>query len=452
MNDNGIHSAMAAVRKALDGRRLIWFGIRGEDGEALLQLPELEASYSITAPLRSGSIAPDANLALEEISGTRPDLDRYDVDLDFGDAAREFRRRLLREVSGRCVLMTYRPSVMVSALAFSMADTMTLAGLFKDRQAAFEYKPWVETSLARRGVRGLGWQYVADEHRSRAKRLVATGPHVVRASRASGGVGIALLESVEDVDRLWPDQADAFVAIAPYLDPTVPVNFSGCVFPDGSVRLHPPSVQLIGIPSCTDRPFGYCGNDFGAVATLGDSVLRQLDDLGRVVADWLRDERYLGAFGVDALVHEDKVYFTEINARFQGSSAPSAEIAADLSVPDLFLDHLMAALGVGPETPGLSLTEWAWHQPCVSQIVVHNTTEQWSVRAEQVPFLMLPPGHRHGHLAGAARVDPGATLCRVAIPRSVTRTGFEIDASAGALVQDVHAMFAGRPAGRAVLR
>lgn len=429
-------TAVASVRQALDGRRLVWFGIRGEDGEALLQLPELEASYSVIAALRSGSLGDEHNVSLERIGGVRPDLDRYDLDLD-GDnpAVQDFRRQLLREVSGRCVLMTYRPSALVSALAFSMRETLTLAGLYKDRQSAFEHKPWVETSLAGRGVLGLGWRYVADEHRAGVRRLVNAGPQILRASRTSGGVGIALARDAEELERSWPTQPDAFVAVAPYLEDAMPLNLSGCVFADGSVRLHPPSVQLIGIPSCTDRRFGYCGNDFGAVGHLDALVLDRIDALGHTIGRWLFDERYLGAFGVDALVHDGNVYFTEVNPRFQGSSAMSAEIAEELEEPDLFLDHLAALLGRPPSSPGLTVKEWARHQRNASQVVVHN------IRSEPVERDLdrhTPPrtAGTYSQLPRGVRVEPGGALCRMVVDRSATETGFELDATTEHLVAD----------------
>jgi hypothetical protein len=426
-----LERAIAAIRVALDGRRLVWFGIRGEDGEALLQIPELAASYGIIAPLRTGRLPGHANISLEALRGSRPDLDRYDFDFDPHPAAAEFKHRLLREVSGRCVLMPYRASAVASALAFSMSDTMAVAGMFKDRQAAFEHKPWVEQELASRGVLGLDWRYVADEHRDRAKRMALEGPHILRANRTSGGVGIALVRAPDEVEAAWPSGPDGFVGIAQYLDPNVPMNFSGVVFHDGSVRLHPASVQLIGIGSCTDRPFGYCGNDFGAVSALGDDVLEQLDVMGRIVGAWLHEERYRGVFGIDALIFEDRVRFIEINARFQGSSALSAEIAGDLAIPDLFLDHLAAGLGLPPSGHGLSILEWARHQPTRSQIVVHNTTRSDLIarslsnefrRGEQVRLAQLP--------AHDMRVEPGASLGRLALERSVTSNGFAIDARA----------------------
>ena len=432
--------ATRRVRSALNGRRLIWFGIRGEDGEALLHLPELEASCSITAPLRSGSIHPDSNICLEAISGVRPDLDEYDIDFDREDEAAELRRRLLREVSQRCVVMTYRPSSVVSALAFSMADTMTLAGLHKDRQASFEHKPWVETCLARLGVRGLSWHYVADEHRARVERLLGTGPVVLRASRASGGVGIALVSSTQELEDCWPHESDAFVAVAKYVEDATPINFSGCVFSDGSVRLHPPSVQLIGIPSCTNRRFGYCGNDFAAVKDLDSEILQQADALGRTVAAWLHSEKYIGAFGVDALVHGSHVYFTEVNARFQGSSAISADIAAGIDVPDLFLDHLAAFLGVEPTARDVTLAEWAREQPAVSQVVVHNTSGT-IMRAAGGGIPVLPDATRVGLLPRGQWVRAGASLGRLVLSGAVTVSGFEIDEGTGALVRALHGQF-----------
>ncbi len=435
--------AIDGIRGALDERRLVWFGIRGEDGEALLQIPELEASYSIIAPLRSGRLRADSNLALEQISRRRPDLDRYDIDLDSHPSTAELRARLMREVSGRCVLMTYRPSRLISALAFSMADTMTLAGLFKDRQQAFEHKPWVETELSARGIPGLGWRYVADEHHARAKRMMAGGrPHILRASRTSGGVGMALAHDEGDIDRLWPQEPDTFVAIAPFWEPTVPINFSGVVFDDGSVRLHPASVQLIGLPSCTTRRFGYCGNDFAAIRTLDADVLAQVDAMGRAIGEWLYDERYRGVFGVDALVHDGEARFVEINARFQGSSAPSAEIAHALDVPDLFLDHLTASLGGAPADAGLTIPEWAARQPDLAHVVLHNTTGAELRRNQDVA---LSPRTRGVRLAQVPEPDvplaDGAAISRMILPRSVTETGFELDAPTEALVAELRGAF-----------
>jgi hypothetical protein len=437
----GTSAAVAALRRTLGGRPLIWFGIRGEDGESLLQLPELEASFSITAPLRSASMAPERNVCLELLSGVRPDLDRYDLDVGVDEPTRAFRRRLIEEVSRRCVLSTYRPTALTSALGFAMGSTMTLAGMHHDRQAAFEHKPWVESELARKGIRGLGWTYIADEHRERAKRFLVDGPHILRPSRTSGGVGIAHVATEADVDQHWPQQTDTFVAISPFLEPSVPLNFSGCVFDDGSIRLHPASIQLIGVPSCTGRRFGYCGNDFGAARDLECHVFGELEELGTRVGRWLHSERYRGAFGIDALLHDGRVCFIEVNARFQGSSAMSAEIAADAGIPDIFLDHLAATLGLPPADAGATMTEWSRMQPAIAHVVLHNLTDA-IVRRDMAHALPdLPREFGLAQLASAVGVDPGGALCRLIVRRSVTATGSELDPATAGVATALKSVF-----------
>jgi hypothetical protein len=436
------------VSQALAGRRLIWCGIRGEDGEALRELPELAGSFSITAPLRDAAGGPlEVDVCLESLRGARPDLDRYDIDLDPTEAARAFRRGVLQSVAEPCVVMTYRPAAMLSALGFAMGATMTLAGPFEGRQAAFEHKPWVESALAARGVRGLGWRYLAVEQHAELRRMVAHRPHVLRASRTSGGEGVRLVRTVEELDGGWAGGGDGLVAAAPFLD-GLPINFSGCVFPDGGVRLHPASVQLIGIGSCTDRPFGFCGSDFGALPALcDDATLDRVDALGRQVGAWLRDERYLGAFGVDAIVAGGEVIFTEVNARFQGSSAPSAIVARELGVPDLFLDHLAACLGLPSTWAGLSIRTWARRQPAVSRVVVHNTATTSLARvADAQPLAALRAGEGIAQLPPDLPADPGAALCSATLRRSVTRTGFALDDAAERLVRALRERYA--PSGR----
>lgn len=429
--------AVQAIRARLAGRDLIWFGIRGEDGESLLQFPELRASHAVTAPMRSARLHDHRNVSLEQLIGRRPDLDTYDFDDEPLGAVgvQEFRDGLMRDVSTPCVLMAYRPSALASALAFSMGDSMILAAAHRDRQAPFEHKPWVETSLVKEGVRGLGWQYVADAHRHRAARLMNDAPHVLRVSRSSGGVGIALAHEPADLERLWPTSTEPFIAIAPYLADAVPVNLSGCVFADGTVTLHPASVQLIGVDRVTTRPFGYCGNDFAALAALGDAALGSLDALGRTVGRWLHAERYRGIFGVDALIKHDVAHFTEINPRFQGSTFLSARIAAHLDAPDLLLDHLAAMLGLPAQDAGRTVGEWAVEAPALSRVVVHNTTGAPVVRDAR-PF--EHPGVRlDQEPPSGLAIDPDAVLGALTLTTSATSDGFTLQPEARSAVDDL---------------
>src|SRR5205085_2730099 len=101
-------------------------------------------------------------------------------------------------------------------------------------------------------------------------------------------------------------------------------------------------------------------------------------------------------------------------------SSLSAAIAAELDMPDMFLDHLAASLGLVPEDAGLRIGAWAARQPAWSHIVVKNTTGRTVHRRFGIPLPILE------HTARLAQVVPegvaaleGATLCRIVLQRSV---------------------------------
>jgi hypothetical protein len=441
MSDNAADRARKQIRKLLAGRHLIWQGIRGEDGKPLLEFPEMSGSFSITAPLGSAEESVRHDVTFESLSGLRPDLDRPDLDVESGRAAEQFRDRFMAALAEPSVVVPYRASRLTSALAFAMTDTLMLAGPLYERQSQFEYKPWVESSIKAHGMPGIDWRYVADEHKADAQRLAEERPQILRTSRTSGGAGVVLAETAEDVARQWPEQQDAFVAVAPFLEGATPLNFSGCVFSDGSVRLHPASVQLIGVAACTSRRFGYCGNDFGAVARLGNDVLDQVDNLGRAVGRWLHEHRYRGSYGIDALVQDGIVRFLEINPRFQGSSLVSATIASETGRPSLFADHLAAWLDLPPEDAGWSTREWAARQPHLAQMVIHQSATGRAVLEPGAELPAPPFGGQVGQLPRGVEVELHAALGRVTVERSITQTGAEVDAEMEAYAEALRDCF-----------
>ncbi len=434
---NAWQRQLEAIGAALGDRDLIWFGIRGDDASGLLALPQFTSSFSITAPLHAAKLA--VSDSLEEATGVRVDLDAYDIDLDPSPSVAVLRRRLLGRMNRPCALTTYRPSHFLSAVHFATFDTTRYLGLFKDRQTAFEHKPWVENELRQAGIRTLPWKYFADESRDQVKDAVRAGPQVLRASRSSGGEGIELVDSPASVDEKWPFRDDHLVSASPFLAGALPVNVGAVAFPDGTVAVHPASIQLIGLASCTNRRFGYCGNDFGVSRTLSRATLSELDLMTRASGAWLASSGYVGAFGVDFLVHGDDVYLTEINARMQGSTAMSAELAERMGQPGIVLDHLAAFVGLGPG-PLLSLTDWADQVPDVGQMIVHNTGSGGVTR--QAARLPTWPALRIELLAAAdVEVLPGAVLFRLVHEGPVTNTGYDLLGQLDARIDDLLQLF-----------
>ena len=70
----------ATVRRALSGRRLVWFGTRGDDVESLTALPELQAVFTVVN--RYSRRSQVMSRAFEDDLGRRVDLDAHDIDDD----------------------------------------------------------------------------------------------------------------------------------------------------------------------------------------------------------------------------------------------------------------------------------------------------------------------------------------------------------------------------------
>ena len=421
----------------LEGRKLIWFGTRGDDVESVTELREFAAAFSIIgAYQRRHSID---SLALEDLSGRRVDLDAYEIDEEPDhEAFAEFRRSALRALSVPSAVFTYRPSVFVSALCFARRDRCRYLGMFKDHQSAFEHKPWVESSLRDLGVPSIPWTYVADEDQLESMRFLHDGPVMLRRSRSSGGTGLVKVDDATQLASNWPKQAEAYVSVAPFIDGGVPLNVGAVVWPDG-VTMHPASIQLIGIPSLTTRPFGYCGNDFGAANEMERATLEAVEAHVITVADWLRRNGFLGAFGVDFLVKDGVPLFTEVNPRFQGSTHLSCEISVELDESCILLDHLAACLGL--DVPrSMQLTDYQLARPS-AHLVLHSTanTERYIDGSEAVAVLRRAHGFRRADVLTSTDwlTDPGATIARVTMDGPITTTGFDVaaewaDATSGA--------------------
>jgi hypothetical protein len=426
------------ISQALEGRDLVFFGTRGDDADGLADLPNFAASFSVVSTY-SQRVGIDA-YSLEQFSGHRVDLDAHDIDDEpRRGPADALRDALLDRLGSHCAVMTYRPSTFLSAICFARADKARYLGMFKDHQFAFEHKPWVESAVRLLGLPRVPWVYVSDREQARAAECIQRGPVVLRTSRSSGGTGVRRVDSGAELARAWPDEPEAFVSVAPFIDSATPVNVGGVVWDDG-VTVHFASVQLIGIPALTSRQFGYCGNDFGAIRDLGDEVIRDLERSVGTVGEWMRGLGYRGAFGVDFLVKDGTPLFTEVNPRFQGSTHLSNLLSRSLGESCLFTDHLAALLHV-PMPRRAPLVDRTRDLPAMSHFVAHWLAPSASgvdgYRLARAATAL--PGLSHSDVLLSPNVvcAPGATVGRFTMRRSITTTGLDVDPAVSRVVADL---------------
>jgi Predicted ATP-dependent carboligase related to biotin carboxylase len=359
-----------AIARHLKGRDLIWFGVRGKDANPLHCFEEFNTCFSIIAP---STVPGVKNHCLESLTGLRVNVDRYDIDMDASPAASEMKNALCASMNKPCVLVPYRPLSVIDAAYFPRASTATYLGLFRDFQRPFDHKIWVESQLRRNGVQTIPWSYLSTRNNPREKLAFALGhgPLVLRLNNSSGGAGLRIVHNADELDQhlAWIcEDAEEYFAYAPYLHPSIPLSISACAFPNGQTTVHPFSVQIIGDPELSPYPLGFCGSDFGAVRNLSGAEVEELESMTRQIGKWLASSGFIGAFGIDALLYQGKLYLTEVNPRFLGSSLLSAEIDQAEGLPDIFLSHMAAFLGhPAPKRPTLRST-YAGQRPCIQRI------------------------------------------------------------------------------------
>jgi hypothetical protein len=409
------------VTRHLAKRNLIWLGFRGADASVLAQIPQFSRVFSITAPLESAPAISET--CLEVLQKKRADVHTYHPDDDSSQEACRMHRDLFAEFSKPTAVLTYRPDKFFASAYFPRSGNVEYFGLFYARQSAFENKPWVESELKKYGVRTIPWRYYSSRDLSEQAHSISQGPIVVRFDRLSigGGGNMVIFRDRSEIAEATCTGPVSLISVSPYLEPSIPLNVNACVFQDGSVSLHGPSLQLIGIRSCTNLVLGYCGNDFSRIRNLDVAILNELEEMTIKVGKWLAGMGYLGVFGVDAIEYKGHVYFAEINPRFQNSSVIAALLDEELDRPDMYLNQMAVFFGL-PAPPCVPLRELARQQRGLSQIICHNRYRQPVLRRE-----IVNPGQKNSEFAllpaGDVAVVPEGLLFKAVVNGSVTEDG-----------------------------
>lgn len=137
---------------------------------------------------------------------------------------------------------------------------------------------------------------------------------VLQEVYSCGGSGTHLISSTQAFQKYIVNEN--VYAISPYLKNSFSPNIHIIIY-DNEVLLLPLSIQLF---SSGSKKFHYKGADFTLSHYLSKDIFKKITDTAQCIGDRLRFSGYRGVCGVDFLVYDNKVYFMEINARFQSST------------------------------------------------------------------------------------------------------------------------------------
>ncbi len=408
--------AISALNERIGDRRLVWIGLCGEDARPFVALDAFYGSFSLHSRLAAEGVEA---MSIESLTKTRyADWNAPGM----GAAGQSIIGRLLEACSEPALIVAFQRFPFLTMLTSANPQTEYL-GPSRSTNRLLNDKPLVEAELsAASGVSMVPWRPVptGEERSAFIESELRGGPIALRISPAAGGQGHEVVHNSAQLGSSVLARRAGAVMVSPYLAGHIPVNVAACVFQDGGVTLHTPSIQLVGIPGLTPFDLGYCGNDFAAVKCLSGAALENLEGATRKVGRWMHSRGFVGAFGLDALVDGDDVLFVEINPRFQGSTRVSAELDAAVDAPDIMLDHVLASLGgASYETP--PLTELVTRQSDRAFIVCYNLTGQPVYLGDPLPE---SPGVRASLLSAAGiAVRHNSKLFDLEFDASVTVDG-----------------------------
>jgi hypothetical protein len=198
--------------------------------------------------------------------------------------------------------------------------------------------------------------------------------YVIQSTMSSGGEGTFLITAKSDLERLYNSGE---LLVSPYLDNSIALNAHAIIY-NNCVVIFPLSVQLSTIN--VKGQIIYHGNDFISYRHIKASICENAEQQAHCIAEKLRHDGYRGIVGIDFLVHNNEVYFMEINPRFQGSSAIVNRTLKQKNLPSL---HSMNLESFIKDVPAVDISGIEINYSCFCNHVGDQNTVQHFIRLQQ---------------------------------------------------------------------
>lgn len=145
-------------------------------------------------------------------------------------------------------------------------------------------------------------------------KLMDADKMVLQEKTGAGGETTFFVDSEDSLRRVSNPQSE--YCISNYQE-NIPLNVTTIIGANEILYLAK-SIQLIKI---MNQKFKYVGGDFRYIEYLQDSILKKVDEYSQIICLSLQQEGYRGVLGIDFIITTNgKVFFMELNPRFQSSS------------------------------------------------------------------------------------------------------------------------------------
>lgn len=149
---------------------------------------------------------------------------------------------------------------------------------------------------------------------------------IIQNNGSSGGNGTFIMDKFNEKEVLSDLLNNALYSISPYIEDSISININ-ILISEKSIHCFPASIQLM---KQNNNKLLYVGNDFkNLLLNINSTDIDHIYKQSNKIAAILQKTNYRGILGIDFLVAKNKVYFLEINPRFQGSSFLISKVLND---------------------------------------------------------------------------------------------------------------------------
>lgn len=154
---------------------------------------------------------------------------------------------------------------------------------------------------------------------------------VIQENISSGGKGTFLLTPYNEAAVSKCLDKHKCYKISPYYEHSFSLNIHMLITND-HISLLQPSIQII---ENVNNNLLYKGADFISYNSISADIKNKITASAKKIGESLRSIGYVGICGIDMLVQEEKVFFLEINPRFQASTILINRALQDCNLPDI---------------------------------------------------------------------------------------------------------------------
>jgi hypothetical protein len=315
-----------------------WVGQRSHDAAVISRYLPLGAVLSCDSGSETDLFLRGVPFfSLEKHVPLRRNWSNNDLDMALEGPPGEKFRDMFKEAGQDINMICYRS--LKSLESYSSSGNIRMLSASSVLKRRFDDKFLFYDNLQRMGIERIpGRKGVLGAERWKDLKKELSLPFVVRFPYGSSGKYTFIIENDRDLRLLTEGHRGKEVLLNKYIGGfSLNMNAAVMTTADGvKIICSRPSVQLTGVPGCSNFPAQFCGNDFSATDRVDDNILKEMGRQTEITGKWMASEDFRGVFGMDFLISGKKVLPLEINPRFQNSTALYDQLKSFEGVPFMF--------------------------------------------------------------------------------------------------------------------